>query len=265
MSEYVSLVAKSGQVNTPPGSYQTVKEWALHSFMRPDSNVLEIGCSVGFIAIELARYTGARTTGLDINMESIAVAQQNVNTELAGRCTFLVGDAGNLPFPEKRFSHVVIGGHLPFIPHQLRRPHVIEAIRVLQPWGFLLTVLYYYHTTPPVELVQRFNAEVGTQLQPEHNRDYWSSFFEHPELELELESVYAFGLPDEARIQQYLKQLHPKMHLQWERRLRLFAENGRYLHFFVRVYRRYATGATLRQIPRGGIYTNFHLVERRER
>ncbi|MBT9169247.1 MAG: Demethylmenaquinone methyltransferase [Syntrophomonadaceae bacterium] len=265
MSEYVSLVAKSGQVNTPPGSYRTVKEWALHSFMRPDSEVLEIGCSTGFIAIEFAKYTGAKIVGLDSSTESIVTAQQNINAEPAGRCTFLVGNAGNLPFPEKRFSHVVIGGHLPFTPHQLRLPHVMEATRVLRPWGFLLTALYYYHTTPPVELVQRFNAEVGTQLQPEYNRDYWSSFFEHPELELERESVYAFSLSDEDRIQQYLEQLNPETRPKWDHRLRLFTENGRYLRFFVRVYRRYPTGATLRQIPRGGIYTNFHLVERRER
>lgn len=265
MNEYVSLVAKSGQVNTPPGSYKTVKEWALHSFIRPEAEVLEIGCSTGFIAIELARYTGAKTTGLDSSAESIATAQQNVNTELAGRCTFIVGDADKLPFPERQFSHVVIGGHLPFIPHHLRGPHVTEAIRVLQPYGFLLTALYFYHTTPPVELLEQFNTEVGTHLRPEYSQDYWSSFLEHPELDLEHESVYAFSLPDEARIQQYLEQLHPETRPQWEYRLRLFVENGRYMHFFVRVYRKYPTGATLRQIPRGGIYTNFHLVERRER
>lgn len=265
MSKYISLVVKSGQVNTPPGSYKTIKEWALHSFLRPEKEVLEIGCSTGFIAIELARYTGAKTVGLDSNAESIATARQNINTGLVGRCTFLVGDAGNIPFPQKRFSHVVIGGHLPFIQHHLRGPHVTEAVRVLQPYGFLLTALYFYHTAPPKKLLEQFNKEIGTHLQPKHNQDYWSSFFEHPELELEHESVYAFSLPDKARIRQYLGQFRSEMRPQWEHRLRLFVENGRYMQFFVRVYRRYPAGATLRQIPRGGIYTDFRLVERRER
>lgn len=264
MSKYLSLVVKSRQVNTPPGSYVTVREWITNSFIGPHSNVLEIGCSTGFIAIELARYTSAKTMGIDSNVESIATAQQNVNVELAGRCSFLTSDAGHLPFLEKRFSHVVIGGHLPFIPHELRQPHVVEAIRVLQPWGFLLTSLYFYHSAPPIELLKQFNTEVGTHLRPEYNQGYWSSLFEHPELELEYESVYAFNLPNEARIQQYTEQLDPKTHRQWDHRLRLFVENGRYMHFFVRVYRKYPTGATLRQIPRGGIYTNFHLIKRRE-
>jgi len=41
MTDYLSLVTKSGQVNTPPGSYKTVKEWITHSFLGPHSHVLE--------------------------------------------------------------------------------------------------------------------------------------------------------------------------------------------------------------------------------
>src|SRR3989338_11171753 len=97
MSKYLATVAKSGQVNTPPGSYLTVKEWAQNSFLNQQSTLLEIGCSNGFIAIEMARYTGATCVGIDLHEGRIATARQNVDRYVADRVSFQQGDAGNLP------------------------------------------------------------------------------------------------------------------------------------------------------------------------
>lgn len=174
MSEYLDTVSQSGQVNTPPGSYQTVREWVQQSFISPHSKVLEIGCSTGFISIEMARYTGASVIGVDLHAGSVAAARSNIDEYVAGRVNFQQADAGGLPFKDGSFSHVVVSGHLPFVPHKMRRIHIIEALRVLRPWGHLLVALYYYESPPPTDLVTRFNDRIGTQLSPDGDRAYWS-------------------------------------------------------------------------------------------
>ena len=178
MGDYLSTVVKSGQVNTPPGSYLTLKEWALNSYMNQLSNVLEVGCSTGFISIELARYTKANTIGIDLHEKSIFAARQNIDPCVANLVSFRQSDAGALPFEENTFSHVVVSGHLPFIAPELRRQHIIEAIRVLKGWAYLLVALYYYVTPPPQQLVDRFNQKIGTRLSSDGNKAYWSGLFD---------------------------------------------------------------------------------------
>lgn len=82
MSDYLDLVVKSGQVNTPPGSHETVKEWIREGFVTTASNVLEIGCSSGFITHEIVRYSGATATGLDLHGGSIGQAKINTDSNI---------------------------------------------------------------------------------------------------------------------------------------------------------------------------------------
>lgn len=255
MSEYFSLVAKSGQVNTPPGSYKTIKEWIHNSFLGPHSEVLEVGCSTGFITIEIARYVMATCCGFDLHQPSLDTAKSNADKDIAGRVSFIQGDGGKLPFTNGKFSHTVVGGHLPFVPPQVRRQHITEAVRTIRPWGYLLTALYYYKAPPPQSLLSQFNAEVGTQLQAENDYSYWSNLFEKQRLQLEYESIHDIVPADSERMHQYLDQLKEGSRAEWVKRLQLFNENGKYLQYFVRVYRRLPESNNLMiQIPRGGIY-----------
>lgn len=255
MSEYLSSVVKSGQVNTPPGSYSTVKEWAQNSFINQQSTLLEVGCSSGFISIEMARYTGATCVGVDLHEGSIIAARNNVDKYITDKVSFRQGDASNLPFADNLFSHVVISGHLPFIQPDERRKHIDEALRVLKPWGCMLVALYYYHSTPPQHLVDEFNTKIGTKLSPWGSKSYWSGLFNALPLTLEYESEYDVILGDENRIRQYVKQMRPETRNDWRENLRLFNENGRFLSYFVRVHRKIPNEPNLMlQIPRGGIY-----------
>ena len=255
MNDYLSLVAKSGQVNTPPGSYKTVKEWIINSFLNQNSSVLEIGCSTGFITIEIARYVQATCCGLDLHEKSIETARKNVDQYITRNTSFVCGDAGKLQFLDHNFSHVVIGGHLPFIPAEMRSAHITEAVRVTKPWGYLLTALYFYKSPPSETLVEEFNRKIGTKLEVDHDYIYWSKLFEGQKLILEYESINEVILADSARIQTYLEYLDDSSRRKWESTLRLFNENGKYLNYFVRVYRRLPEGEKLMiQIPRGGLY-----------
>lgn len=256
MNGYLSTVVKSGQVNTPPGSYLTVKEWARKSFVNPQSTILEVGCSTGFISIEMARYTGATCVGVDLHEGSITVARHNVDKYISDKVSFQQGDAGHLLFVENFFSHVIISGHLPFIQSGERRKHVVEALRVLKPWGHLLVALYYYHSPPPQQLVEEFNAKIGTKLSPEGTKDYWAGLFDELPLTLEYEAEYEVLTGDETRTSKYVEQMRSETRNDWQEYLRLFNENGRFLSYFVRVYRKIADATNLMlQIPRGGIYS----------
>ena len=256
MNEYLSTVVSSGQVNTPPGSYLTVKEWVLNSFINQQSTLLEVGCSTGFIAIEMSRYSGAKCVGVDLHEASIATARRNVDKYVMDRVSFQQADAGNLPFGDNLFSHVVISGHLPFIQAEDRRKHIIEALRVLKPWGYMLVVLYYYHVPPPPKLVEEFNLEIGTKLSPDGSKTYWSELFDELPLTLEYEADYDVLPGDNDRIRQYIAQMRLETRSNWEKYLRLFNENGRFLGYFVRIYRKVPNEPNLMlQIPRGGIYS----------
>lgn len=263
MEHYLELVANSGQVNTPPGSYETVKEWIHQSFIGHDAQVLEVGCSTGFTTIEMARYAGASCVGLDVHSGSLATAKENTDPYVRDRVKFVEGDAGRIPFEDHAFSHTIVGGHLPFVTAELRRSHIAEAVRVTRPWGYLLTALYFYKEPPPELLIARFNREVGTKLEVGGDLVYWSSLFEGQPLQLEYESVHEVIPPDDQRKREYLARLHPESRQKWETRVALFAENGCYLRYFVRVYRRMPEeGGLMIQVPRGGIYRTQRLSER---
>jgi len=256
MNNYLSSVVKSGQVNTPPGSYLTIKEWIRNSFINNQSNILEIGCSTGFITIEIARYTEARCVGVDIDQKSIASAKSNVDEYIADKVLFQQGDAGRLPFENNTFSHVVIGGHLPFTKSNNRRSHVIEALRVLKPWRYMLVALYYYHSSPPNNLIAEFNAKIGTKLSTSCTKDYWDRLFANLLITLEYESEYNVVPADDRRIKEYISQMSPNTRNDWQEYLHLFNENGKFLSYFVRIYRKIPDeGNLMIQVPRGGIYT----------
>ena len=255
MENYFSVVATSAQVNTPPGSYSTLREWALNSFMDKESKVLEVGCSTGFISIELARYVRATCLGVDLHLNGLLRAKMNVDSYVAARVSFSCGGAQNLPFKDGQFDHVVIGGHLPFITSEDRVGHILESCRVVRAWGYLLVAIYYYRIPPPSRLVKEMNSTIGTFLSVADNKSYWTKLFERFPLTLEYEAEYRVVPGSKERVHDYLSRMPEGTREAWKKYLHLFNQNGRFLNYFVRVYRKIPNAPTLMiQIPRGGIY-----------
>lgn len=137
----------------------------------------------------------------------------------------------------------------------MRQSHIIEALRVLRPWGHLLVALYYYETQPSADLVTRFNDRIGTRLSPDGDRAYWVSLFDNLPGTLEYEQDYDVIPGDESRVSTYITQMKEETRPDWDEVLALFNENGRHLSYFVQVYRKVPDLKSLMiQIPRGGIY-----------
>jgi len=104
------------------------------SRVRPGERVLDIGCSIGAVAYDLAKRAGAEVIGIDLNAGDIAVAR----TQYAHpHVRYLVGDALK-DLPGEQFDVVILSNvleHLPERPAFLRR--VKQAV---SPARFLIRV-----------------------------------------------------------------------------------------------------------------------------
>jgi ubiquinone/menaquinone biosynthesis C-methylase UbiE len=248
---YPTFVAISNQVNTPPGSHETIKSWIANSFINKDSKVLEIGCSTGFITYQIYKYTGAETFGVDLSPESIEKARKNCKNN--PKIHFTVENAQNLSFPDQTFTHVIIGGHLPWVSEENHKKHIQEALRVLKSGGFLLSALYYYSSKPRRQLIEKFNTHFNTQLKSFYNYAYWNNIFNFPNLDLEYESNFDIILPSKKRVKDYLSKFEGDYLKIWQKKVKLFQENGKHLSFFIKVFVKDEI-PIYKQFPRGGIY-----------
>lgn len=118
----------------------------------PGSEVLDVGCGTGVVALTAARM-GARTTGVDLTVELLERARENA-VIMGLESTFVEGDVEALPFPDGTFDVVVSQfGHI-FAP----RPELAtaEMLRVLKPGGVIAL-----STWPPELYTGRFLALVG--------------------------------------------------------------------------------------------------------
>lgn len=248
---YIDLVADSEQVNIPPGGRDTIKQWIREGFVSESSDVLEMGCNTGYISYHLSNYTDANVTGVDLSPDTIQSAQQY--TEGDDRTSFECGDAADLDFNDGSFSHVVIGGHLPWVQSPARPDHIDEAIRLVEDDGFLLVALYYYDEQPPTPLVDTFNKEFDTELDPEHDYDYWTSLFADLTLSQEYEANFDVSAPSEDRKRKYVEGNIGTNKNEWETKIDLLAKNAEYISFFVKVFRKVGN-EHYREYPPGGIY-----------
>ena len=100
--------------------------------VRDNTDILEVGCGGGIFCHRIKQFLpGARVTGLDFDTGHIAYARQK-SAALGLDCTFVNGDATDLPFPDHSFdlcySHTVLE-HIP------TEPFLAEQRRVLCPGG----------------------------------------------------------------------------------------------------------------------------------
>jgi 2-polyprenyl-6-hydroxyphenyl methylase/3-demethylubiquinone-9 3-methyltransferase len=107
--------------------------------LRPEDEVLELGCGYGRVVFELAK-VARRVVGIDTAVQSLALA-----AELAGpdsSCEFLEMDAARLELPDASFDCVVCiqNGICAFRADQRRL--LAEALRVARPGGRVLLSSY---------------------------------------------------------------------------------------------------------------------------
>ncbi len=107
------------------------------AYLNSGSRVLEVAPGPGYLAIELARLSGAFVTGLDISRSFVGIARENAR-KAGVRVDFEHGDAADLPFPDTQFDFIVCRAAF----KNFTRPLVAlnEMHRVLKPGGNALII-----------------------------------------------------------------------------------------------------------------------------
>jgi SAM-dependent methyltransferase len=99
---------------------------------------LEVACGSGGVTCEMARHTGARCVGVDLNPHGIEAARQRAaGGSLADRVSFEALDAGGrLPFPDGSFDAVFCNDSINHLPD--RAAVFADWHRLLRPGGRVL-------------------------------------------------------------------------------------------------------------------------------
>ena len=104
----------------------------------PTARLLDVACGAGGPALRLARLTGCRVIGIDVQVEGIAAARAAAErAALAGQAAFEPHDANQpLPFPDAVFDAVLCVDAINHLPDRSAVLH--EWWRVLKPGGRLV-------------------------------------------------------------------------------------------------------------------------------
>ncbi len=104
----------------------------------PGDAVLDIGCGAGVDSLVAAHLVGpgGRVVGLDVTPAMIAKARVQQARLGLGNVTFQVGQAEDLPFPDRDFDAVISNGVFNLTLDKEKA--LKEAHRVLKPGGRLL-------------------------------------------------------------------------------------------------------------------------------
>ena len=114
---------------------RTARRIAAH--LNPGARVLEIAPGPGYLAIELAKLTNGRITGLDISRTFVRIAAENAR-KAGVRVDFEHGDAADLPFPDQQFDFIVCRAAFKNFAQPLKA--LDEMHRVLKAGGAALII-----------------------------------------------------------------------------------------------------------------------------
>jgi len=99
---------------------------------------LDLGCSIGTFAIELAKL-GFESTGVDLDEIAINTAQKLAKEEgVANRCSFCIGDASDLNLKSEQFDVVVAQDIFEHLSNEKLKKTFHEIYRILKPGGYLI-------------------------------------------------------------------------------------------------------------------------------
>jgi len=101
--------------------------------LQPDDDLLDVACGAGYFLTESASEVG-HVAGVDLSEPKVGLAQRRLADRIAaGTAEITQGDAGALPFEDRRFTAVTCSDAFPFFPDPNRA--LAEMCRVLRPGG----------------------------------------------------------------------------------------------------------------------------------
>ncbi len=208
--DYNQIIGLTKETNRIPGGRRTVFEIINRTCIDRESNVLEIGTSTGFTAIELGRLMKCKITSIDINEMSLKEAQDRAFKEGLNNIKFVKADMNNLPFKDSEFDLVIVGNVLSLMSNKEKA--FDECIRVCKKTGFIAAVPMFYIEKPSDELVKNVSKAIQVDITPLYKED-WDNFFKIPKLEVYWTKNYKFNHIDDETIQNFVKDILSREHL----------------------------------------------------
>jgi SAM-dependent methyltransferase len=195
---YPDFVGYINQWNVLPGAYSTLNEWAIFSRLGPEGRLLQLGCTTGFQARELAVLTGCSAHGLDVSALAVEAARHNASLYAPdARVTYECGDAHSFT-PTSPYTHVAVGAGLRFFPDPQA---IIDRLpQLLVDGGCFLASPFYVRSEIPQELLERGRRVFGVLPTTEGYDEVMASYMG---FEVIYESRKDLALESEAQIRIY--------------------------------------------------------------
>jgi len=143
-----------------------VKRFRDHYGLTSESSVLDVGCAKGFMLHDFQRIIpGVKVAGIDISAYAIAHAKESV------KAFARVGDAKELPFPDKSFDLVISITTLHNLPIKECKQAIREVQRVSRKHAFI--TLDSWRNTYECERMIKWNLTALTYMSVED----WKELF----------------------------------------------------------------------------------------
>ena len=129
----------------------------------PGQRVLDVATGTGMVAFALAR-RGCEVVGLDQSPDMLATARHRLdaNPQLAGRMTFIQGEAERLPFDDGEFDALTFTYLLRYVDD--RAATMRELARVVKPNGRIGMVEFGVPASKPLRAAWRMYTRVGLPI-----------------------------------------------------------------------------------------------------
>lgn len=253
---YTDFIALLKETNRCPGGKKTIRRVRELIHIDEKTRILDVGSNTGFTTLELLRITPAHVSGIDISKSCVEEAGSALAAEGEGmksRASFQVASAYDIPFKENEFDLLMAGGATSFMEDKGRAFR--EYLRVLKPWGFLVSTPLTYHTQPPSGILSEVGRVLGVEIKPMTHADWVSIVAETAgDFELYFEESHSLSSRSDQDIETYVEYFIDKHHIQrmpkdvqeairekWSKILKVFNENHKYLGYTITVFRKRLT------------------------
>jgi len=226
--DYNQLIGLTKETNRIPGGRKTVFEIVNRTCINKESNILEIGTSTGFTAIEISRLVKCKITSIDINEISLEEARSRASKEGLENIKFIKADVNNLPFKDFEFDLVIVGNILSLM--STKEKAFNECRRVCKKTGFIAAVPMYYIENPSDELVKNVSEAIQVNITPLYKKD-WDIFFKIPNLEVYWTNDYKFDYICDETIKKFTDNILNRTHLKKLKRDTLEALKIKYISY----------------------------------